>query len=45
MEYYARIDVSLNESNVCVVDAKGKVVRGVKAASEPETLVRYFDDP
>jgi transposase len=44
MEYYAGIDVSLKESSVCVVDAAGKVVREVKVASEPEALVRYFDE-
>lgn len=38
MEYYAGIDVSLKESSVCIVDAKGKV------ASEPEALVHYFDE-
>ena len=42
MNYYAGIDVSLKESSVCVVDAKGKVVREVKVASEPEALVRFF---
>lgn len=44
MDYYAGIDVSLKESSVCVVDAKGKAVREVKVASEPEALVRYFDE-
>ena len=44
MEHYAGIDVSLEESSVCVVDATGKVVREVKVASEPEALVRYFDE-
>jgi predicted NBD/HSP70 family sugar kinase len=44
MEYYAGIDVSLKESSVCVVDVSGKVVREVKVASEPEALVRYFDE-
>ncbi|MGJ0507777.1 MAG: IS110 family transposase [Methylocystis sp.] len=44
MEYYAGIDVSLKESSVCVVDSAGKVIREVKVASEPETLVRYFDE-
>lgn len=44
MEHYAGIDVSLKESSVCVVDAKGKVVREIKVASEPEVLVRYFDE-
>ena len=42
MDYYAGIDVSLKESSICVVDGTGKVVREVKAASEPEALVRYF---
>jgi transposase len=44
MEHYAGIDVSLEESSVCVVDATGKLVREVKVASEPEALVRYFDE-
>jgi transposase len=44
MEYYAGIDVSLKDSSVCVVDSAGKVVREVKVASEPEALVRYFDE-
>jgi hypothetical protein len=37
-------DVALKESSVCIVDAKGKMVREAKIASEPECLVRYFDD-
>jgi transposase len=39
MDYYAGIDVSLEQSSVCVVDEKGKIVREVKVASEPEGLV------
>ena len=42
MEYYAGIDVSLEHSSVCVVDASGKIVREAKVASEPEALVRFF---
>ena len=42
MEYYAGIDVSLEQSSVCVVDAKGQIVREAKVASEPEALVRFF---
>ena len=37
MKYYGGIDVSLNSSNVCVVDASGKIVREGKVASEPVT--------
>jgi transposase len=44
VDQYAGIDVSLKESSVCVVDAKGKVVREVKVASEPEALVRFFSE-
>jgi transposase len=36
------IDVSLEQSSVCVVDATGKIVREAKVASEPEALVRFF---
>jgi transposase len=42
MEHYVGIDVSLERSSVCVVDATGKIVREAKVASEPEALVRLF---
>jgi transposase len=43
MEHYAGIDVSLELSSVCVVDAAGRIVREAKVPSEPEALVRFFD--
>ena len=42
MEHYAGIDVSLELSSVCIVDAQGKIVREAKVASEPEALVAFF---
>src|SRR3954462_11633034 len=42
MEHYAGIDVSLERSSVCVIDATGRIVREAKVASEPEVLVRFF---
>src|SRR5207342_1370154 len=42
MEHYAGIDVSLECSSVCVVDASGKIVREGKVTSEPEALIEYF---
>src|SRR5258705_4080985 len=42
MDYYAGIDVSLEYSSVCVVDASGKVVRETKVVSEPEALIGWF---
>jgi len=42
MEQHAGIDVSLEWSSVCIVDASGKIVRETKVASEPEVLVEFF---
>ncbi len=42
MEHYAGIDVALERSSVCVVDATGRIVREAKVPSEPEALVGFF---
>jgi transposase len=42
MEQHAGVDVSLEWSSVCIVDASGKIVRETKVASEPEVLVEFF---
>ena len=42
MDHYAGIDVSLEASSVCVVDASGKIVREAKISSEPEDLIAFF---
>lgn len=42
MNHYAGIDVSLECSSVCVVDANGKIVREAKVESEPEALIAWF---
>src|SRR3712207_6501850 len=42
MEHHAGIDVSLELSSVCVVDATGRIVREAKVASEPEALIAWL---
>src|SRR5919199_6814074 len=42
VEHYAGIDVSLERSSVCVVDASGRIIREAKVASEPEALVGFL---
>src|SRR3954452_20629277 len=39
MNYYAGLDVSLEETAICVVDGSGLIVKEVRAASEPEALI------
>ena len=41
MEHYAGIDVSLESSSICVVDATGRIVREAKVASEPDALTAW----
>jgi transposase len=42
VEHYAAIDVSLEWSSVCVVDAAGQIVREAKVRSEREALAAFF---
>ena len=39
MNHYGGVDVSLEVSHVCVVDANGKIIQEGKVASEPEDLI------
>jgi transposase len=37
------LDVSLEETSICIVDDAGMIVREARAASEPEVLVAFFE--
>jgi transposase len=45
MEHSAGLDISVKETNVCIVDDAGKIVREVKVASEPEALLAVLTNP
>ncbi len=45
MDHSAGLDVSVKETNVCIVDDAGRIVREVKVASEPEDLLRVLASP
>jgi transposase len=44
MRYFAGLDVSLEETAVCIVDDTGHILREARAPSEPEALVAFFRD-
>ena len=39
MRYFAGLDVSLEETAICVVDENGVIVKEVRATSEPQALI------
>jgi transposase len=42
VKHFAGLDVSLEETAICVVDEEGRIVREARVASEPEALVAFF---
>ena len=38
MEYFAGLDISMEETHVCVVEREGAVVHEERAASTPEAI-------
>ena len=45
MDHFAGLDVSVNQTSVCIVDDTGRIVREVKVASEPEALQQILSSP
>src|SRR5918998_5853004 len=42
MDHYVGIDVSLELSSVCILDASGQIVKEAKVASEPQALTTFL---
>ena len=38
MKYFAGLDVSLEETAICVVDEVGRMIKEARATSEPDAL-------
>ena len=45
MDHFAGLDVSVKETSVCIVDDTGRIVKEVKAASEPQALLKVLGNP
>ena len=45
MDHFAGLDVSVRETNVCIVDVTCRLVREVKVASEPNALLAVLKNP
>ena len=44
MSHYAGLDVSLEETAICVVDGTGRIVKETRAPSEPEALITALSE-
>jgi transposase len=42
VKHFAGLDVSLDETTVCVVDEEGRIAKEARVPSEPEALVTFF---
>ena len=42
MDYFAGLDVSLEETAICIIDDAGRIMREARVASEPAALVAFF---
>jgi transposase len=43
MKHCAGLDVSVEETAICIGDAAGKVVREAKVATEPEAVIAFLN--
>jgi len=44
MEYFAGLDVSMEETHICILDREGVLVREGKASSTPKMIAAFLTD-
>jgi transposase len=44
MQHYVRLDVSVKETSVCIIDKAGKVMREVKVATKPVAILAVLTE-
>jgi transposase len=44
MQHYVGLDVSVKGTSVCIVDKAGKVIREVKVATEPASVLEVLTE-
>jgi transposase len=42
MEYFAGLDVAMEETAICVIDREGKVVLEIKVTTDPDAIVKVL---
>jgi transposase len=45
MKYFAGLDVSVQETSICVVDETDRICREMKVVSHPDDLIRALKNP
>lgn len=40
MEFFVGLDVSLDETHICVVDEGGRIIKETRAKSEPQAIAK-----
>ena len=42
MKYFIGLDVSMKETNICIVDKDGKIIKEGKVTSDPDAIMKYI---
>ena len=42
MEYFAGLDVSMEETHICILDREGALIREGKASSTPQAITAFL---